>query len=114
MPNPMKGEFDLVLGKEVYKCRLNIDALIKVETELGKGIIQLATEISQAKITLFEITTVLYYAVRGGGKDVTKKDINNIVATHGIITVCTEVAKLLVATLSDAEADSEGKQQAEA
>lgn len=110
----MKGEFDLTLKEETYTCRLNIDALIKIETELGKGIIQLATEISNAQITLLEITTVLLYAIRGGGKDVDKKFIHQIVQDNGIITVCTEVAKLLVATLSDAEADSEGKQVAEA
>lgn len=113
MPNPMKGEFDLTLKDETYTCRLNIDALIKIETELGKGIIQLATEISNAQITLFEITTVLYYAIRGGGKDIDKKYIHKLVQDNGIIPVCTEVAKLLVATLSDAEADSEGKQVAE-
>ena len=39
MANPLKGEIPLTLGKETYKCRLTIDALVRIEDELDKGIL---------------------------------------------------------------------------
>jgi hypothetical protein len=38
MANPLKGEVLITLNKETYKCRLTIDALVKIEDELDKGI----------------------------------------------------------------------------
>ena len=34
MANPLKGEVEVKLGSETYKCRLNIDALCRIEDEL--------------------------------------------------------------------------------
>ena len=45
MTNPLKGEIEIELGGESYKCRLTIDSLVKIEEELDKGIIELATDI---------------------------------------------------------------------
>ena len=113
MANPLKGEVLVPLDKE-YKCRLTIDHCIKIENELGKGILELTTEISQAKITISTLVTVLKYALRGGGNDFQDKDIHKIIQNVGIVTASTEVAKLLAATLSDpdSEEDNEGKPQA--
>tara|TARA_R100001510_G_C7641930_1_gene199520 strand:- start:519 stop:866 length:348 start_codon:yes stop_codon:yes gene_type:complete len=113
MANPLKGEVLVPLDKE-YKCRLTIDHCIKIENELGKGILELTTEISQAKITISTLVTVLKYALRGGGNDFQDRDIHKIIQNVGIVTASTEVAKLLAATLSDpdSEEDNEGKPQA--
>ena len=45
MANPLKGEIPLTLGKETYKCRLTIDALVRIEDELDKGDILYQNEI---------------------------------------------------------------------
>ena len=113
MANPLKGEILIPLDKE-YKCRLTIDSCIKIENELGKGILELTQEIANAKITISTLVTVLKYALRGGGNDFQDKDIHKIIQNVGIVVASTEVAKLLAATLSDpdSEEDNEGKQQA--
>ena len=36
MTNPLKGEIEIELGGETYKCRLTIDSLVKIEDELDK------------------------------------------------------------------------------
>ena len=41
MMNPLAGEVELVAGGETLKVRLTIDALVKIETQLGLGIIEI-------------------------------------------------------------------------
>ena len=39
MANPLKGEVEVTIGSETYKCRLTIDALVRIEDELDKVIL---------------------------------------------------------------------------
>ena len=59
MTNPLKGEIEIELGGETYKCRLTIDSLVKIEDELDKGILELATDMGQAKVRLKTLLIVL-------------------------------------------------------
>ena len=47
MTNPLKGEIEIELGGESYKCRLTIDSLVKIEDELNLGILEIASNISE-------------------------------------------------------------------
>ena len=112
MTNPLKGQIEVTLGSETYKCRLTIDSLVKIEDELDKGILELAQDISQAKVRVRTLLTVLRYALRGGGNDFDEKQVGQIISNIGIVTASTEVAKLLVATLNDNDSDEEDKKKA--
>jgi|TARA_A100001011_G_scaffold64180_1_gene64792 hypothetical protein len=103
MTNPLRGEVNIELGSETYKARLNIDALVRIETELDQGILKLATRIAQADVRISELITVLKAALRGGGNDLQEKDVGKIITDIGIVQASTEVAKLLATTLSDPE-----------
>ena len=109
MTNPMKGEMTIKLGGEDYACRLTVDALIKIETELDKGILQVTQRLSEGDVRLYDLTVVLYHALRGGGRDVSQNDVKKIVQGTGIVAACGAVAQLLVATLSDPNADADEK-----
>ena len=111
MANPLKGEVEVKLGSETYKCRLNIDALCRIEDELNTGILELATDIANAKVRIKTLIVVLRNAMRGGGNDFDDKKIGLIISDVGIVLACTEVAKLLVATLSDNNSDEEDKKK---
>jgi len=111
MANPLKGEIDLKLGEKTYKCRLTIDALVRIEDELDKGILELATAIAEAKVRIRTLIVVLRNALRGGGNDFDDKKIGSIIASVGIVVASTEVAKLLVATLSDQDSDEQDKKK---
>tara|TARA_Y100001951_G_C11133973_1_gene179775 strand:+ start:166 stop:516 length:351 start_codon:yes stop_codon:yes gene_type:complete len=113
MTNPLKGEVNIELGSETYKARLNIDALVKIETELDQGILKLASRISQADVRISELIVVLKAALRGGGNNLQDKDVGRIITDIGIVQASTEVAKLLATTLSDPEEreEQEGKQE---
>lgn len=111
MTNPLKGQIEVTLGSETYKCRLTIDSLVKIEDELDKGILELAQDISQAKVRVRTLLTVLRYALRGGGNDFDEKQVGQIISNIGIVTASTEVAKLLVATLNDNDSDEDDKKK---
>jgi hypothetical protein len=107
MANPLKGEIPLTLGSETYKCRLTIDALVRIEDELDKGILELATAIAEAKVRIRTLIVVLRHALRGGGNDYDDKKVGEIISSVGIVVASTEVAKLLVATLTDNDPNEE-------
>jgi hypothetical protein len=107
MTNPLKGEIEIKLGGETYKCRLTIDSLVKIEDELDKGIIELATDIGQAKVRIKTLVVVLRYALRGGGNDFDENKIKQILQSTSIIESSTVVAQLLADTLSDSEESNE-------
>ena len=82
MTNPLKGEIEIELGGQTYKCRLTIDSLVKIEDELDAGILELASNISQAKVRLRTLVVVLKYAMRGGGNDFDDRKIKQIFFTR--------------------------------
>tara|TARA_R110000751_G_scaffold306719_1_gene426008 strand:+ start:688 stop:1047 length:360 start_codon:yes stop_codon:yes gene_type:complete len=108
MTNPLKGEIEIELGGQTYKCRLTIDSLVKIEDELDKGILELATDIAQAKVRVRTLLTVLRYALRGGGNDFDEKKIKELITKGGIISSSTVVAQLLADSLTDPEEKEEG------
>jgi hypothetical protein len=107
MTNPLKGEIEIELGGETFKCRLTIDSLVKIEDELDKGILELATDISQAKVRLKVLLVVLRYALRGGGNDFDDRKMKQIITDTGIISASAVVAQLLSDSLSDPEEKEE-------
>ncbi len=109
MTNPMKGEMTIELGGEQYACRLTVDSLIKIETELNQGILAITQRISEADVRLNDLAVILYYALRGGGKDLSQSDSKKIIQGAGIIPCTTAVAKLLVSVLSDPNAEESEK-----
>ena len=112
MTNPLKGQIEVTLGSQTYKCRLTIDSLVKIEDELDTGILELAQNISQAKVRIRTLLVVLRHALRGGGNDFDEKKVGQIISDIGIVSASTEVAKLLVSTLNDNDSDEEDKKKA--
>ncbi len=111
MTNPLKGQIEITLGSQTYKCRLTMNAIMEIEDSCNCGIIKLAQKMSEADIRMSEIVSVLHPAIRGGGNDITRNDTIKIVQDAGIIKSTTAVADLLAKSLTDnseEEAD-EGK-----
>tara|TARA_R100000951_G_scaffold32405_1_gene27610 strand:+ start:1909 stop:2259 length:351 start_codon:yes stop_codon:yes gene_type:complete len=113
MANPLKGEVNIQLAGKDYKCRLTIDAIMQIEDACNCGILKLATRMGEADIRMSEIINVLLPAMRGGGNDLQRKDIIQIVQDAGIVKATTAVANLLAKSLTDdsEEATDEGKQE---
>lgn len=111
MTNPLKGEIEIELGGQTYKCRLTIDSLVKIEDELDKGILELANDISQARVRVKTLIVVLKYALRGGGNDFDDKKIKEIITNSSLLEASTTVAQLLADSLTDPEAAEGGTEK---
>lgn len=111
MTNPMRGETQITLGTETYKARLTVDAIINIEEELDKGIIEIMTEIGDAKIRTSYLVVILRAALRGGGKDIDDSGVKKIISENPFTEVCRVIAELLASVLTD-QGSEEKKEQA--
>lgn len=100
MTNPLKGEIEVKLGSQTYKARLTIDAIVSIEQSVGCGIIKLATKMSDGDISVQDAISILTPALRGGGNDVTDKDVKNIMQNVGITQTIQVVANILTQALT--------------
>ena len=115
MTNPLKGETQITLGDETYNVRLTIDSLIKIEEEIGMGIIKFVQMLSQdMDIPLSSQISILYHSLRGGGNDISVNDIKKIIASAGILDTTKEILNLVTNILNDEESSEEKKIAAEA
>lgn len=113
MTNPLKGETQITLGNEDFTCRLTIDSLIKVEEEIGMGIIKLVAKLSnEMDMPIKHQLSILYHALRGGGNDLTQKQVKELVTKNGLIKTTQVILIMLTETLND-EDDGEKKEERE-
>lgn len=99
MTNPLKGEMMITLGEQEYKTRLTIDAIIKIEEQLDRGILSITQRLAEADIRVQHLCVILYHALRGGGNDISEKQVKTIVDKAGLVPCCQAVAELLTAAL---------------
>ena len=101
MVNHLRGEIAIKLGKETYNCKLNFDSLVRIETALDIPVIQLANRISQADLKVSEISYILYTAIKGGGKDISEKQVSDLIWKAGLvdgIKACGEIIAMALST----------------
>ena len=109
--NPLKGETQITLGSEDYTCRLTIDSLMKIEDEIGMGIIKLVSKLStEMDMPIKQQLSILYHALRGGGNDLTQKQVKQLVTENGLIKTTQVILMMLTSTLND-EDDGEKKEE---
>ena len=111
MTNKLKGETTVNLAGKDYKARLTIDAIMQIEDACNCGIIKLANKMGEADIRMSDVINVLLPALRGGGNDLQRKDIIQIVQKAGIVKSTAAVATLIAQSLTDdsEEETDEGK-----
>ena len=107
MTNPLKGEMMITLGETEYKTRLTIDAIMKIEEQLDRGILTITQRLSEADIRVQHLCVILYHALRGGGNDFTEKQGKNIVDKTGLVPTCQAVAEILTASLMRQQTQSD-------
>ena len=102
--NPLKGETQITLGSEDYTCRLTIDSLMKIEDEIGMGIIKLISRLSsEMDMPIKHQHSILYHALRGGGNDLTQKQVKDLVTKNGLLKTTQTILVMLTSTLNDEE-----------
>jgi len=97
--NPKRGELTIVLGEKKYKAKVTMDVVMRIERSVGKGIIKIASSLSQADISTEQIVNIITPVVRAGGNDVKEADIKKALWEAGLaegIRVCSEIIALVL------------------
>ena len=103
MSNRLRGEIEIKLGEDTYNCKLNFDSLIRIETALDTPILQIAQKVSEANLKATEISYILYTAIKGGGKDITEKQVSDIIWKVGFVDAIRSVGEIISMALSSGE-----------
>ena len=103
MANHLRGEIDIDLGGQTYKCKLNFDSLVRIETNLNIPVIQLANKISEANLKMSEISYIVYTAIKGGGANITEKEVNSLIWKAGIIEGVRACGEIITMALSSGD-----------
>lgn len=84
MTNALRGEMEITLGGKTFNTKLSIDGIVRLERQLGKGIIKYATALSQGDTSLTEVITVLTVAIRGGGNKIEEAEVKKLAWETGV------------------------------
>ena len=99
MTNPKRGEIELKLGPKTFKAKVTLDAIIKIETALNCGIVKVLQKLTDANLTTMEMVSILTPIIRGGGNDLSEKDIREIVWEAGIAGTMNATGEILAKAL---------------
>jgi len=108
MSNPLRGELTINLGADQFNCKLNFDSIVRIETALDIPIIRLASKVSEANLKITELSYILFTAIKGGGTDITEKEVNNLIWKHGMVDAVKCVGEIITVALSSGD-DTEKK-----
>ena len=103
MSNRLRGEIEITLGDNVYNCKLNFDSLVRIETTLDTPILKLLGKIGEGDLRVTEMSYIIFTAIKGGGKDVSEKDINKLLWDVGFVDSIKACGDILGHPLSSGE-----------
>lgn len=101
MTNPKRGEVKLTLSSQNFKCKINMDVLMRIETALGKGILKVAQDIAEANLTTMDMIAILTPTLRSSGKDLNEKEVGQLIWSTGFAETLKVIAELLAFIIAD-------------
>ena len=73
MVNPKRGQIKIKINEQEFDCRVTLDAILKMETLLGGGLMQILQKLAQGTLKTSEIISILLPVIRSSGKDIDEK-----------------------------------------
>lgn len=116
--NPLRGEFDLVLDGQVFTLRPSYEAILAVEAQSGKTLLELARAADNLTISLTEAAIVSAEFIRAWGRETDTPSVRGINTTrvgeliheNGLVEVAARLALvLLLASTGGCKSSGEAK-----
>tara|TARA_E500000318_G_C3487079_1_gene182794 strand:+ start:57 stop:401 length:345 start_codon:yes stop_codon:yes gene_type:complete len=104
--NPKRGEVELEFGGKVYTGRVTLDVVMRIETALGKSIIEQLKDLSDAQTKLTEMVNIITPVIRAGGNDLKDKEVADLIWQGGITNSMRMCAAILTKAVNPFEAES--------
>jgi hypothetical protein len=101
--NPHRGETKLNLAGNSYNVKLTLDGIAKIENSTGCSIIKIAQKLSQGDLTVTEIGSILLYAIRSGGNNVSQAEVNTMIWNEGLVNSMKLTGDLITIALDTGE-----------
>jgi hypothetical protein len=101
--NPHRGETKLSLAGNSYNVKLTLDGIAKIENSTGCSIIKIAQKLSQGDLTVTEIGSILLYAIRSGGNNVSQAEVNTMIWNEGLVNSMKLTGDLITIALDTGE-----------
>tara|TARA_R110000824_G_scaffold400365_1_gene607747 strand:+ start:45 stop:413 length:369 start_codon:yes stop_codon:yes gene_type:complete len=107
MTNKFRGELKVSLNNTEYKTKITLDGIMRIESETNKPVIKLANELMSMNLSMTEICTILSIAIRGGGNNMTVKQIGDIAFDAGITNCMKVCGEILTNTITGGQKNNE-------
>jgi len=82
---------------------LTLDGIAKIENSTGCSIIKIAQKLSQGDLTVTEIGSILLYAIRSGGNNVSQAEVNTMIWNEGLVNSMKLTGDLITIALDTGE-----------
>ncbi len=101
MANLLRGEVDVVLGAATYTMRPTFQAICELEAKIGCNLYQLALRFQEGQFTLQEITSIVWFGLRGVNTDLpfTYDALGNMIVQAGIVNFLKYASQFLASAL---------------
>lgn len=93
--NPWAGEVALVVDGIERRCRLTLGALAEMEAGMEGGVLALACRIEEGQFTSGDVLAIVVAGLRGGGWEVTARDLLTADIAGGPVAAARGAAEML-------------------
>lgn len=94
-----KNEKTFFLGEKEISLRATFRALASIEDKTTKPFVTLVQEAAEGRIRVSDVVTVLKEASKAAGQPLTEQDIDELLASHGVVGITQALAEFLSVAL---------------
>ncbi len=114
IPNKERGEVAIKLGGQNFILRPTPEAVVAIETRVGRGLVSLGQRLARDEATLEELTAVVFEGLRAAGEPAVFKTVRGMVYATGYTPIALRILQFLVNATTGGRQDAEpmGEQKA--
>ena len=113
MANKERGEVAVSIGGKDYILRPSFSALVEIERRTGQTILEIATNLSAARIGVADLVAVLFSAIKAGQTDWPEYDVlGEMVVKAGVAELIGPVGGFIVSALNGGQETNAGNGRA--
>ena len=87
------------LGDQTWTARVTMDGIARIEAACGTGIVKILGRLTDGDLTTTEMCNILHPIIKGGGNDISMKDIQNAVWDAGLAETMKAVGEIVAISL---------------
>ena len=97
------------LGDQTWTARVTMDGIARIEAACGTGIVKVLGRLTDGDLTTTEMCSILHPIIKGGGNDISMKDVQNAVWDAGLAETMKVVGEVVAVSLGGGREEKSGK-----